>query len=114
MLEENDNTDVFPPYGVPVAVSSREGDMAVTGRFFPADARPEDTGGSADYTWTGPQPPTPEQQAECQTQAAQLRDAQWQAQRGRPRYRHLLTASNSHILEVLCEDLPTWRWATGR
>jgi len=115
MLEENDNTDVFPPYGVPVAVSEREQVLnphfKATGRFFPPDARPSDTG--SDFILDGPEPFTPEQWAEARAEMARVRDAQWQAQRRRPRYRHLLIASNTHILEVLCGDLPTWAWVSG-
>lgn len=117
LLEENGNTDVFPPYGVPVAVSERERVLnphfKVTGRFFPEHARPEDTGSSMDFLWSGPQPPTPGEWAEARAEMTRLRDAQWQATRRRPRYRHLLIASNSHLLEVLCEDLPTWAWVSG-
>lgn len=117
MLEENDNTDTFPPYGVPVAVSEalrvRESHLRTTGRFFPADARPVDTGSGFLFSLPGPEPTTPEQWAEVQAEMARVREAQWRAQRGRPRYRHLLIASNTHLLEVLCEDLPTWTWITG-
>ena len=119
MLEENNNTDTFPPYGVPVAVSERERlrspHLKPTGRFFPEDARHEDTGWSSDFAfiWSGPQPPTPEELAEARADIARQQDARWHAQRRRPRYRHLLIASNSHILEVLCEDLPTWAWVSG-
>lgn len=117
MLEENDNTDVFPPYGVPVAVSeglrAREPDIRTTGRFFPGDARPVDTGSGFLFSLSGPEPATPEGRANAQVEMARRRDAQWQAQRRRPRSRHLLIASNTHILEVLCEDLPTWAWVSG-
>ncbi|MDL2344904.1 hypothetical protein QOL99_12185 [Deinococcus sp. MIMF12] len=117
MLEENNNTDTFPPYGVPVAVSERERarnpHLKLTGRFFPQDARPEDTGSSSDFFWSGPQPPTPEQWAGAQAEIARQQDAQWQTQRRRPRYRHLLIASGTHLLEVLCGDLPAWEWVSG-
>lgn len=117
ILEENDNTDVFPPYGVPVAVSGKlrepEGNVRVTGRFFPEDARPADTGSGFLFSRAGPEPSTPEEWAAAQVQTAQIRDAQWRAQRARPRYRHLLIASNSYILEILCENLPTWAWVSG-
>ncbi|GMA13739.1 hypothetical protein E5F05_15380 [Deinococcus metallilatus] len=117
ILEENDNTDTFPPYGVPVAVSeklrAREPQIETTGRFFPENARPSDTGSGFVYSLGRPAPTTPEQWAEAQAQMRRLREAQWQAQRRRPRYRHLLLASGTHILEVLCEDLPTWAWVGG-
>lgn len=117
MLEENDNTDVFPMNGIPVAVSERERlrnpHLKPTGRFFPEDARPGDTRSSSDFFWSGPQPPTPEELAEAQAEIARSQEAQWQSQRRRPRYRHLLMASGTHLLEVLCEDLPTWEWVSG-
>lgn len=117
MLEENDNTDVFPPYGVPVAVSERERrrnpHLKPTGRFFPEDARPEDTGRGTDFLWPGPPPSTPAEWEERQGHFGQLWRAQWEATRRRPRYRHLLIASGTHLLEVLCEDLPTWEWVSG-
>lgn len=117
MLEENNNTDTFPPYGVPVAVSERERrlnpHLKPTGRFLPEDATPEDTGRGTDVVLLRPQPLTPEEWAEAQAQFGQVQRAQWEATRRRPRYRHLLIASNSHLLEVLCEDLPTWAWVSG-
>ena len=116
ILEENDNTDVFPPYGVPVAVSERlrerEGDVRVTGRFFPENAQPGETGSDLIFL-SGPEPIPSEQWAEAQAEMHRVREAQWRAQRSRPRYRHLLIASNTHLLEVLSEDLPTWAWVTG-
>ncbi|MFC5847728.1 hypothetical protein [Deinococcus petrolearius] len=30
----------------------------------------------------------------------------------KPRYRHLFIASETHMLEVLCEDLPAWEVVT--
>ncbi|GBF05075.1 hypothetical protein DAERI_030241 [Deinococcus aerius] len=117
ILEENDNTDVFPPYGVPVAVSravrAGDPDIRTTGRFFPEDARLSDTGRGFLFSLPSPEPTTPEQRAEAQAEMARRREAQWQSQRSRPRYRHLLVASGTHLLEILCEDLPTWAWVTG-
>lgn len=117
MLEENDNTDVFPMYGVPVAVSQRERTLnphlTPTGRFFPEDARPEDTCRGTDFLWPGSPPSTPAEWEERQAHFGQLWRTQWEAARRRPRYRHLLIASNTHLLEVLCEDLPTWEWVSG-
>lgn len=117
MLEENDNTDVFPPYGVPVAVSeglrAQEPDIRTTGRFFPPDARLSDTGSGFIFSLTSGEPITSEQWAQAQAEQARRREAQWREQRSRPRYRHLLIASGTHLLEILCEDLPTWAWVSG-
>lgn len=114
ILEENNNTDVFPPYGVPAAVSQgfreREGDVRVTGRFFPESAQPHDTGSDYIFSLPDSESITPEHWAEAQAEVARVRAAQWQAQRSRPRYRHLLIASNTHLLEILSEDLPHWTW----
>lgn len=118
MLEEN-GSGVFPTYGVPVAVSERERmlnpHLKPTGRFFPEEARLEDTGWSSDFAfvWSGSPPPTPEELAEARAEITRQKEARWQAQRRRPRYRHLLIASNTHLLEVLCEDFPTWEWVSG-
>ena len=106
ILEENDNADIFPPYGQPVMLSERERQMnphlKETGRFFPPDARQEATGRSTDFIGNA----TPEQLRAAHSE----QQTHWNEQRLKPRYRHLLILSESHFLEILCEDLPQWRW----
>ncbi|WP_394649009.1 hypothetical protein [uncultured Deinococcus sp.] len=89
MLAENGNPDTFPPYGVPVMVGERlraqEGDVQVTGRFFPPAGEVK----------------TAHPQATARTErVASLR------------CRHLFIASETHMLEVLCGDLPGWKIVT--
>lgn len=114
ILEENNNTDTFPPYGVPVMVSERlrrlQGNVPVTGRFFPPTARLEDSGTHMDFFNSSGKPFTPQENAEIERHKSQKRDEML----GRPRYRHLFIASETHMLEVLCEDLPTWEWVEVR
>lgn len=109
ILEENNNTDIFPPSGQPMLMSERarkqNPHLQETGRFFPPDSPQEASGQHAVYIGT----PTPEQ-----LQAAQAEQrAHREEQRLKPRYRHLLIASETHFLEVLCDDLPQWRWMEG-
>ena len=112
ILAENDNTDTFPPYGVPVLVSERlrrlEGDVKVTGRFFASDAKLSDGGRQMDFFRASAKPWTAEERAEM-TRQRQAARAEMVAQ---PRYRHLFIASETHMLEVLCEDLPVWEVVT--
>lgn len=108
MLEKS-GSGIFPPSGDPMLMSegarSRNPHLKETGRFFPADAPQEASGQHAVYFGDA----TPQE-----FQAA--RDDQqvhWEEQRLKPLYRHLLIASGSHLLEVLCGDLPQWRWVEG-
>lgn len=109
MLDENNNTDTFPPSGQPMLMSEQarrqNPQLTETGRFYAADAPQAASGQHAVYFGEA----TPEQ-----LQAAQAeQQAHWAEQRLKPRYRHLLIASGSHLLEVLCDDLPQWHWVEG-
>ena len=109
ILEQNGNVDVFPPYGEPVLDwETGKG----TGRFFPSDARLEDSGKHPAFFWAGETAPTPEQRAEFETEVARRKEEMRQQMLAKPRYRHLLIISESHFLEILCEDLPRWEWVT--
>ena len=109
ILEQNGNTDVFPPYGVPVLNwNTGKG----TGRFFPLDARSEDGGVMAAYFWTGPAAMIPEERAEFEAEVQRREEERRREMLAQPRYRHLLILSESHFLELLCEDLPRWEWVT--
>lgn len=114
ILDENENTDIFPPYGEPALMSERarrlNPHLRETGRFFPGDAPRKASGSHTDFFWTGPQPPAPGEWEAALAQAKAKQQADWEAQKRRPRYRHLLIASESHFLEILCEDLPRWAW----
>lgn len=111
LLADNPDTGVFPVSGVPVMV--RE-DLRTqnpswgepTGRFFPPTARLEDGGTHALFFKLSGEPPTPGEEAEIERRKSEMR-AEMLSQ---PRYRHLFIASGSHMLEVLCENLPTWEW----
>ena len=78
-----------------------------TGRYFPTDDKGSDSGV---YFWTGETEPTPEQQAEFDAAVKRNQQAQAAPKRTRPRYRHLFIASNSVMVELLCEGLPRWEW----
>lgn len=107
ILRENHNTDTFPPYAPKVLEYDRRSDTFNNrGRFAS-----EETVSSSDYFWTGPQPPTPEQQAEFDAAVKRNQQAQAALERSRPRYRHLFIASNTVMVELLCEGLPRWAWA---
>ena len=112
ILEENNNTDAFPPYGVPVMVSerlrAREGDVPVTGRFFASNASLNDGGRSVDFFKASGEAFT---QAEADEIARRLEEMRTEMV-AKPRYRHLFVASETHMLEVLCEDLPAWEVVT--
>ena len=54
--------------------------------------------------------PTPEQLAEAQAERVRLKAEREAELRSKPRYRHLFIASDSHMLEILCEELPRWEW----
>ena len=112
ILAENPNTDTFPPYGVPVMVGGHsqglEGDVKVTGRFFAPKAKLSDGGREMDFFKGSAAPWTAEERAEM-TRQRQAARAEMVA---RPRYRHLFIASETHMLEVLCEDLPAWEVVT--
>lgn len=71
----------------------------------------EETVSSSDYFWTGETEPTPEQRAEFDAAVKRNQEAQAALERARPRYRHLFIASNSVMVEILCEGLPRWEWA---
>lgn len=82
---------VFPPYGAPAQVSPEAAAQNVehnlqwpppTGRFYPAKERH----GAADPAPVGPGGPS--------------------VPGARPRYRHLMILSESHMLEVLSDELP--------
>ena len=108
MLEES-GSGIFPPFGQPVLMSERarrlNPHLKETGRFFSPDAPQEASGVHYDLIGPGTSEQFRAAQAELQ--------AYWEEQRLEPRYRHLLIASNSHVLEVLCGDLPQWRWVEG-
>lgn len=110
ILEDNPGTDVFPPYGMPVMVGKRrlEGDMRVTGRFFGPNAPLSGGGREMVVLRASAEPWTAEdwQEPARQQQAARAEML------ARPRYRHLFIASETHMLEVLCEDLPIWEIVT--
>ncbi|MGX9687861.1 hypothetical protein ACTQ9L_12050 [Deinococcus wulumuqiensis] len=107
ILRENNNTDTFPPYAPKVLEYDRRSDTFNNrGRFAS-----EETVSSSDYFWTGEQPPTPEQQAEFDAAVKRNQQAQAALERSRPRYRHLFIASNTVMVEILCEGLPRWEWA---
>ncbi|WP_291424346.1 hypothetical protein [Deinococcus sp.] len=116
ILAENNNTDTFPPYGSnPVMLSGRTRQMnphlRETGRFFPADAPLAASGTATDYHfWTGLQPPAPGELEKALAEARAKTEARWEARKQKPRYRHLFIASETCLLEILCEDLPRWTW----
>lgn len=107
LLDENHNTDVFPPYGVPAQVSEhyRQEQAAAgivlepTGRFFPPSTTLEP--GGQIHVLLG-QPPNP-------AAWAAEREAHRRAMLARPRWRHLLLGLGSVVLEVLGEGLPRWQ-----
>ena len=108
ILRENDNTDTFPPYPPTALEYHRETDtFSGPGRFR---GNKVEGGPFHDYFWTGPNPPTPEEQAEMDRQVKRNREAQAALERARPRYRHLFISSNSVMVELLCEGLPRWEW----
>lgn len=115
LLADNPDTGVFPMSGVPVMV--RE-DLRTqnpswgepTGRFFPPTARLEDGGTHALFFKSSGEPLTPEEEAEIERRKSEMRAEML----SRPRYRHLFIASDSHMLEMLCGDLPTWEWVEVR
>lgn len=111
LLADNPDTGVFPMSGAPVMV--REDLRAQnpswgepTGRFFSPTARLEDGGTHPVFFKASGEPFTPEDEAETERQKAAMREEML----GKPRYRHLFIASESHMLEVLCGDLPSWEW----
>ena len=114
ILEDNHNTDTFPPYGEPALMSERTRQLnphlRETGRFFAPDAPLESSGRIAFHYWAGSQPPTSDERAAALAEAKAKEQARWEEQKRRPRYRHLIIASESHFLEILCEDLPRWSW----
>ncbi|GHF96560.1 hypothetical protein GCM10017783_05540 [Deinococcus piscis] len=106
ILCENRNTDTFPPYGPTVLEYHRATDtFSGGGRFASSESHR-----AHDYFWTGEQPPTPEQRAEFEAAVERNDCAQAELDRSRPRYRHLFIASNSVMVEILCEGLPRWEW----
>lgn len=115
LLADNPDTGVFPMFGSPVMVRD---DLRAqnpswgepTGRFFPPTARLEDGGRHYDFFNTSGEPFTPEEQGEIERRKSDMRDEML----ARPRYRHLFIASETHMLEVLCGDLPTWEWVEVR
>lgn len=109
ILEDNPHTGVFPTGGQPVAaldsVLERNPGMGIpTGRFFPADAQLGDNGTHPVFFTTDP--PSAEDEAEMD----RIRAEMVADMLGKPRYRHLFIASETHMLEILCADLPTWEW----
>lgn len=106
ILRENDNTDTFPPYAPTVLEYHRDTDtFSGGGRYAAVEKRHR-----AVYFWTGEEPPTPEQQAEFDDMVERNNSAQAELERSRPRYRHLFIASESVMVEILCEGLPRWEW----
>jgi hypothetical protein len=111
LLADNPDTGVFPMSGSPVMVREdlREQNPAwgePTGRFFPPTARLEDGGTHPMFFKASGEPLTPPDEAEIERRKSAMREEML----GKPRYRHLFIASESHMLEVLCGDLPTWAW----
>lgn len=107
ILRENRNTDTFPQYGPTVLEYHRDTDaFSGGGRFASSESHR-----AGDHFWTGEQPPTPEQRAEFEVAVRLNEEAQAELERSRPRYRHLFIASNSVMVEILCEGLPRWEWA---
>ncbi|MDV6373739.1 hypothetical protein [Deinococcus arenicola] len=109
ILEDNPHTGVFPTGGQPVAaldsVLKRNPGMGVpTGRFFPPDVRLGDDGKHP--VFFASDPPSAEDEAEMDRVQAEMLAQMI----GKPRYRHLFIASDSHMLEILCTDLPSWKW----
>lgn len=114
ILNDSPSYGVFPLGGRPVQVhpdtwerNKGNGWETPTGRYFPADYKGSHSG---EYFWTGPQPPTLEQQAEFDAAVKRNQEAQAALERSRPRYRHLFIASNTVMVEILCEGLPRWEW----
>ncbi|WP_339095362.1 hypothetical protein ACINK0_01975 [Deinococcus sp. VB343] len=106
ILRENGNTDTFPPYAPKVLEYDRRSDTFNNrGRFAS-----EETVSSRDYFWTGETEPTPEQRAEFDAAVKRNQEAQAALERSRPRYRHLFIASDTVMVEILCEGLPRWEW----
>ena len=106
ILRENNNTDTFPPYAPKVLEYDRRSDTFNNwGRFAS-----EETVSSSDYFWAAETEPTPEQQAEFDAAVKRNQEAQAALERSRPRYRHLFIASNTVMVEMLCEGLPRWEW----
>lgn len=106
ILRENHNTDVFPLYAPTVLEYDRRSDTFNNrGRFAL-----EETVSSSDYFWTGETEPTPEQRAEFDAAVKRNQEAQAALERSRPRYRHLFIASDTVMVEILCEGLPRWEW----
>ena len=110
LIEDNPGNGVFPFSGPPVMASAetlaRQPHWPTpTGRFYLSDA-PIETGIDV---LISPAPTNPEERAEAARLIAQ-REAELRAQ---PRYRHLFIASDTCMVEVLCDRLPTWEWVDG-
>ena len=112
ILRENNNTDTFPSYGPKALEYDRQtGTFSGPGRFLSADWAGDVSG--TDFLWTGEHKPTPEQSAQMERQIELSRQQQAALDRSRPRYRHLFIASETVMVEMLCEGLPRWAWLPG-
>ncbi|MGI8747408.1 MAG: hypothetical protein ACR2J4_03515 [Deinococcus sp.] len=112
LLADNPDTGVFPTSGTPVMVrddlrAQNPSWPEPTGRFYPPGGA-VDLGLDVLISFAGT--PIPRQMAEMRAEAEKLRAQREAEARTRPRYRHLFIASESHMLEVLCEALPRWEW----
>lgn len=115
ILNDSPSYGVFPLGGRAVQVHLEKwaeneglGWETPTGRYYPADFGGTMSDGA--YFWTGEQPPTPEQKTKFEAAVKRNQEAQAALERSRPRYRHLFIASNSVMVEILCEGLPRWEW----
>ncbi|MDO4264207.1 MAG: hypothetical protein Q4C67_08405 [Deinococcus sp.] len=116
LLEDNPRFGVFPTSSVggPVQVHPDTWEQnkrhwePPTGRYH----SPQWQGSLSDaaFFWSGAEEPTPEQWAEAQRQIEENKRQQAELERSRPRYRHLFIASESVMVEILCEGLPRWEW----
>ncbi|ACO45437.1 hypothetical protein DEDE109153_04145 [Deinococcus deserti] len=110
LLADNSHNGVFPMSGTPVM--ARQETLArnsswppPTGRFFRRDAPLGSDGRHVVGT-------ARQAQHEVKRFNGHL-EQMWLNMVNRPRYRHLFIASDTHMLEVLCGDLPTWTWISA-